>query len=234
MPSDAAAALMGVSRTRLSQLTSAGYFSTEKRRTELGRRPRIYYKRSEILAYVQGQQRRVQGATAQRQPLPLVSQRDHGGAASFAPPEEPFLGTSSPSQKRSSLTFFKKMLHTQIPVSWPLKSARQTASQEESAHHLAKVLEVLQSGIAHLHALANEAQRRQIDLTEEIKKTHTQNTSSANICYSKIKILNEQFNRLRSDLRKTRHDVASPCPPVIAKKRRLPRSFKRCRFQIAK
>ena len=57
-----AADLLGVSRTRLSQLTTKGVFSFERRKIET--RNRLFYSKDELLRYMRGQQVRVAGASA--------------------------------------------------------------------------------------------------------------------------------------------------------------------------
>ena len=58
-----AAELLGVSRTRLSQLTSKGVFSFERRK--LDTRNRLFYSKEVLLRYLRGQQVRIAGASAE-------------------------------------------------------------------------------------------------------------------------------------------------------------------------
>lgn len=60
---DEASQLLGVSRTRLSQLTTQGTFSFERRKIDT--RNRLFYKRSEIVGYMSG---RIQGAVSRLAP----------------------------------------------------------------------------------------------------------------------------------------------------------------------
>ena len=57
-----AAQVLGVSRTRLSQLTSKGVFSFERRKIDA--RNRLFYSRHELLQHLNGQRVRISGATA--------------------------------------------------------------------------------------------------------------------------------------------------------------------------
>jgi cell pole-organizing protein PopZ len=71
------AELLGVTRTRVSQLTSAGQLSFERRR--VGTRNRLFYKRSEVLAHQRGFYGR-QMSSAQQQLISRLTDSDEFAA----------------------------------------------------------------------------------------------------------------------------------------------------------
>lgn len=165
-----AAALLGVGRTRLSQLTSKGVFSFERRK--IGIRNRLFYRKNEILDYIAQHQGRVpRNPLANVDPRRLAEELSPHLLSHLEPPLEDHADEDvlpPPVPAPVLLTAPRRPTGGASPAG--LKSAREV---HESASHaalsedtrtlvlrLAEVAHGLEQRIQHLHLLLRHLEQR--------------------------------------------------------------------------
>lgn len=160
-----AAKILGVSRTRLSQLTSRGALSYQRRK--IGTRNRLFYKRDEILRHLQ----RSMGASAlppEEPQIPLRYVREEV--------TEDLLKNQANAKKESFTAFQHRRItkSSQHPLASELARAE---AQSLSLQHLENLIVQLKDKIALLENNQNELRLDQQELKRLSEKKRARNTA---------------------------------------------------------
>jgi hypothetical protein len=170
-----ASEILGVSRTRLSQLTTKGEFSFQRRK--IGTRNRLFYKRSDLYSYMRDQsktveglrdprQARILGASSQPSGQTIPLQLDEGLEASL---------TLHTAQQNELLAQLQQMTHSRFSAGVPFRTQRNIPKlQQDSAaalkqkQFLLDSIESIQTAIASLSEIVVNQDKSLSTLSRQI------------------------------------------------------------------